>query len=109
MNKDWGLHRPRAPLGRIYTGVCRAPSPREASEREQIEWCNWGYARGRCPSFPLESPIDAVRFTESPDGSMRCILELDYGPAVADVNDRDEVRAAQRRAYERASMRGAEG
>ena len=39
------------------------------------ELCNFGYARGRCASFPADAPADAVRF----DGN-RYILERNYQP-----------------------------
>jgi hypothetical protein len=59
---------PPAPLGDIFTGVCRA--------RAEGEWlpdpvtarqlCNFGYARARCPRFPGDG-ADAVRFSISKD------------------------------------------
>lgn len=64
---------PRAPLGVLCAGECHAgPEPRPAEH----ERCNFGYARGVCPQFPLDAPIDAVRFT----ASGRYILERDHRP-----------------------------
>lgn len=64
------------------------------------EACNFGYARGRCDRFPVDSIADAVRFTHI-DGELFYILERNYSPvehARADVLV-DAVLMAQARAF----------
>ncbi|MBK9170728.1 MAG: hypothetical protein IPM24_25150 [Bryobacterales bacterium] len=51
-----------APLGDLYAGGCLA-SGRTPDEATTRELCNYGYARGRCPSFQADSPADAIRFS----------------------------------------------
>lgn len=49
-----------------------------------IEWCNLGYARGKCPSFPVDGGPDAVRFAVTGHlGGMVtlcCVREKGYLP-----------------------------
>ncbi len=55
---------PRTTLGRLFGGCCRAPGATpEALADTSV--CNAGYARGRCPRFPQDHPVDAVRFSIS--------------------------------------------
>lgn len=76
---DWP--RPaRAPLGRLFTGVCRAPgAPLEPEPDLLHEPCNFGYGRDRCPHFPSVSAADAVRFSLR-GNRIVWILEKDCAP-----------------------------
>ena len=56
-----------APLGDLYAGAC-ANSDQVPDEDTVRELCNYGYARGRCPRFPPDSPADAVRFSVTRHG-----------------------------------------
>jgi len=49
----------RTPLGERWGGFCCAPGHHEPVAGKP---CNDGYARTACPSFPHDSPHDAVRF-----------------------------------------------
>lgn len=43
----------------MYRGRCtKGPVPQDSGFRP----CNRGYARGICPNFPAEAPLDAYRF-----------------------------------------------
>lgn len=54
----------RAPLGSLFDGECRAMEGANAPHKEMLyRTCNFGYARGQCPSFPIASDSDAIRFT----------------------------------------------
>jgi hypothetical protein len=64
----------RAPLGRIFTGVCQA-----GANTLSLEHCNFGYGRGVCANFPQDAAIDAVRFTHY-DGKLIYVLERDCSP-----------------------------
>lgn len=78
---DWPFH-PRAPLGLPYDGICSATGARPAASIVR-ECCNFGYARGRCPSFPEDAAADAHRFTAwEMDGGLRVVwvVERDYAP-----------------------------
>jgi hypothetical protein len=61
--KAWPKH-PRLPLGDPYVGLCRADPMRERRPDDAVlrDYCNLGYARGRCPQFPGSGP-DALRFS----------------------------------------------
>jgi hypothetical protein len=63
----------RAPLGVIHGGRC------EQGGNVDIDPCNFGYARGRCVSFPVHSAVDAVRFT-TVQGKTTYALEKNYLP-----------------------------
>ena len=63
----------RAPLGRVHGGRC------ENGGDAGTDACNFGYARGRCVSFPDSAVIDAVRFTAL-QGRIVYVLEKDYLP-----------------------------
>jgi hypothetical protein len=63
----------RAPLGVIHGGQC------EKGGIAGADACNFGYARGRCISFPDSAAIDAVRFTVR-QGKTVYVLEKDYLP-----------------------------
>jgi hypothetical protein len=56
------------PLGDVWAGICRAQPESEwlpdAAMAQQF--CNFGYAREKCPRFPVDS-ADAVRFSISRD------------------------------------------
>jgi hypothetical protein len=52
----------------------------EPLERVQREFCNSGYARGKCSRFPAETAADAVRFSAQPQGRLLYILEKDHAP-----------------------------
>lgn len=73
----------RAPLGDPHDGVCRisgAPPPASALD----ELCNMGYARGRCPDFPLAIGPDAIRFGVTAAGEevirIGYVVERDHHP-----------------------------
>jgi hypothetical protein len=69
----------RLPLGAFWTGECGA-GPRETPADEfQLNECNFGYVRGRCPRFPPDAEADAVRFTRR-NGERLFILEKDHAP-----------------------------
>ena len=70
------------PLKQAWKGVCVAPgfASHEPEETEQREFCNTGYARGRCGRFPLNAEADAVRFSVGCDGAIVYILEKDHSP-----------------------------
>ena len=72
---DWTGPR-RVPLGEPYLGWCSQTSAADFNGR----LCNLGYARGRCPHFPLDSPIDAVRFSIPSPGELIWIAECDHAP-----------------------------
>jgi len=57
------------PLGDLWLGVCAADpvTPFRPDEHTLSEACNMGYARGRCPRFPVAAAADAVRFCISGD------------------------------------------
>ena len=82
------IRPPRYPLGDLFSGTCHA-SPSNLTEGHhddhQEEWCNFGYARGRCDRFPGGSAPDAVRFSvtaETPNRlSVIYVVEKDHAPA----------------------------
>jgi hypothetical protein len=63
------------PLGDAWLGLCCANSPAvaAATEQEQLEWCNMGYASGKCARFVPGGP-DAVRFSIAADSGSRVRL-----------------------------------
>jgi hypothetical protein len=73
------LRAARAPLGRIYAGMCEAGPEPGAPPPESIEHCNFGYGRGECPRFPVEAVADAVRFTRY-KGDLIYVLEKECTP-----------------------------
>jgi hypothetical protein len=83
-----GPHLPRLPLGAAYSGACCAHpgDPHTPGETRLREFCNCGYARGRCERFPAsEETADAVRFSVASDAE-NClrvvfIFEKDHAPA----------------------------
>lgn len=63
-----GRKAPPMPLGDAWSGVCRAvpgsePAPAPIAVQQ---FCNFGYARGKCARVPEDAP-DAVRFSISDD------------------------------------------
>jgi len=75
------------PLGDVWTGLCRAPSasPDPPDDATLRLVCALGYARARCPRFPMQdSTADAVRFViRSDDGitlRLQYVLERDHHP-----------------------------
>jgi len=78
---DWPFP-PRAPLGQPYDGICSAAGSRPPASTVR-ECCNFGYVRGRCPSFPEDARADAHRFTAwESNGGLRVVwvVERDYQP-----------------------------
>ncbi len=77
---------PRLPLIDAWAGECHAPQAKnlEPGENETREFCNLGYARGRCPHFPPDAAADAVRFSisvnEAGDRRVIYVLEKDHAP-----------------------------
>jgi hypothetical protein len=105
-----------APLGDIWTGLCRATPAADGfpDPATTQELCNFGYAKEKCPRFPAGDP-DAVRFTVSgdQDGRIRIYwvmeknhLPFAHGPLEYSraenafvTNGIDERLAQQARAY----------
>jgi hypothetical protein len=77
---------PRLPLGDAYTGTCGAPagSAIEPAIAVLRDFCNLGYARGRCERCPQDDGPDAVRFAVVKDsgGVIRIawVREKDHHP-----------------------------
>jgi hypothetical protein len=84
-----GQQPARAPLGVIHGGRC------EQGGMAGTDACNFGYARGRCISFPDSAAIDAVRFTAL-QGRIMYVLEKDYLP-VQHGTDLERLSEAVRR------------
>ena len=82
-NTGWVLP-PRYPLGDLFSGTCHA-SASNLTEGHHEEWCNCGYARGRCDRFPGGDAADAVRFSVTEDSPGRLlvvyVVEKDHAPA----------------------------
>lgn len=81
------LSPPRLPLGDPCFGECKADGAEsiQPSLDELRNYCNAGYARGRCSRFPSRTDAaDAVRFSVSGDHeggvSLVYVYERDYGP-----------------------------
>ena len=90
-------------MGAAYAGVCRVRTgvEHEPSEEHQREWCNCGYARGRCAEFPADAAADAVRFSMA-GGKVVYILEKDHAPmrhGRTDEDGVDELLRSQARAF----------
>ena len=73
-------------LGDLYGGRCKADAQQiwEPDGQTIADRCNLGYARGRCPHFPLDDGPDAIRFSVSKHGAavIRILytLERDHRP-----------------------------
>jgi hypothetical protein len=63
----------------VFAGLCSITGA-EAERSTLVEVCNFGYARGRCSSFPEDSEADAVRFSKRDDGPLIFVLEKNYSP-----------------------------
>jgi hypothetical protein len=62
--------------------MCSAAGSRPPASTVR-ECCNFGYVRGRCPSFPEAARADAHRFTAwESNGGLRVVwvVERDYEP-----------------------------
>jgi len=72
---------PRAPLGVLHAGECRAGTVPQVADHER---CNFGYARGECGKFPSDAAVDAVRFAvdSREPGLVRIlyVLEREHAP-----------------------------
>jgi hypothetical protein len=108
---------PILPLGDAYAGSCRADAEGEADPPEGalIDFCNLGYARGRCAHFPEGNGPDAVRFAVKSDAegtiTVAWVRERDHHPFDQGVleyseatrafaaADRGEMLLEQARAY----------
>ena len=80
------LKPPRVPLGDPCRGACTAADAFEPGAGELRDFCNSGYARGRCPRFPADGGApDAFRFSIDRDQgetvSIVFIEETNYTPA----------------------------
>ncbi|HYP09618.1 MAG TPA: hypothetical protein VER03_25560 [Bryobacteraceae bacterium] len=74
ISKAEGVTQPaRAPLGALYDGRC------EMGGAAGGDACNFGYAAGRCESFPREGSADAVRFSVL-EGRTVFVLEKNCSP-----------------------------
>jgi hypothetical protein len=63
---------PLLPLGAAYRGECRAvPAAALPEDAALRQFCNLGYAGGRCANFPPGDGPDAVRFAISGHGGGR--------------------------------------
>ena len=77
---------PRLPLGDPYHGMCLVNPTRETRpDMETLrQYCNLGYARGKCPHFPKDSSADAVRFMVARDQDtllkLQYVVEKDHSP-----------------------------
>ena len=71
---------PRLPLGDAWAGDCTAGCVEQPAESTQREFCNSGYARGRCEHFPATMEADAVRFSMGAEGRLIYIFEMDHAP-----------------------------
>jgi hypothetical protein len=101
------------PLGDTWLGECCAGGV-PVSERQQVEWCNMGYAAGKCGYFVPGGP-DAVRFSVAADTAGRVVLrwcaernhlpfahgtlEYDRGSGTWSPHPQPPVFDAQARAY----------
>ena len=66
----------RAPLGELWTGMCRAPGQEPAAIGETLcNPCNTGYAGRACSRFPQDGPADAVRFHVTSDKADELLLQ----------------------------------
>jgi hypothetical protein len=80
------LKPPRLPLGDPCRGECRAiTGARVQPSRDELkDFCNTGYARGRCARFPRDTEPDAIRFSMAKDrgGSVDLVyvIEKEYSP-----------------------------
>jgi hypothetical protein len=81
------LEPPLLPLGDPYEGVCHAVPGEEwvPGEIAVRDFCNMGYARGKCTRFPMNGSPDAVRFTavHAAGGALeiRYAIEREHAPA----------------------------
>jgi len=75
--REWSTP-PRLPLGDPYHGMCLVNPTREIRPEMAVlrQYCNQGYARGKCPQFPKEAGPDAVRFMVA--GDQNDVLQLQY-------------------------------
>ena len=84
-DRDWP-GAPRLPLGDPYHGMCCVQPTRETRPDPEIlrQYCNLGYARGKCSRFPNEAGPDALRFMVAgeQDGAVRLfyVVEKDHAP-----------------------------
>jgi len=63
LGKSFWAIPPRCPLGDAYQGECRsACATAQPDETILRQYCNFGYGRGHCGSFPGDAEADAVRF-----------------------------------------------
>ncbi len=71
----------RLPLGAFWLGECRAPKHAGfvPDDETQLDCCNFGYVRGKCPRFPAEADCDAARFVRRGDAVL-FILEKAHVP-----------------------------
>jgi hypothetical protein len=83
--RQTGKKSPPAPLGDVWSGICRAQPEREwlPDTATAQQFCNFGYAREKCPRFPGDT-ADAVRFTISKDQDgvigIYWVMEKDHLP-----------------------------
>lgn len=83
LGEERWLQPPRTPLGGLHRGACAADPAAEIPDLTLEEVCNWGYARGRCPRFPADQPVDALRLTQlKEDSGIRLVWieEADHRP-----------------------------
>jgi hypothetical protein len=77
-----GFQPGRAPLGVLHEGACHVDPvhPHSPGGETVQEYCNYGYAAGKCERFPGNSEADAVRFSMSASNQLIWILEKTYVP-----------------------------
>ena len=68
----------RVPLGDFWSGACHANAESlfVPDDHTISEYCNMGYARGRCPRFPAAQSPDAVRFLVVRDSAQ--VIEIQF-------------------------------
>ena len=90
LRKTEGERQPaRVPLGVLYEGRC------EIGGAAVSDACNFGYALGRCDTFPAGAEVDAVRFTKIQERTVY-VLEKNYSPVkFGDVRSLDGALARQ--------------
>ena len=97
---DWTGPR-RVPLGEPYRGLC-------AQTEVEIDTpiCNFGYARGRCPHYPEDSLVDAVRFSMPNPEVLIWITERDHAPLAHGIGDPPQEYEALAQAFLRSYRAG---
>jgi len=84
-DREWPTP-PRLPLGDPFHGMCAVNPTHETRPDPETErqYCNQGYARGKCPRFPRDAGPDGVRFMVAADAErivrLQYVVEKDHAP-----------------------------